>query len=144
VKGRAYGTHGATGAASAQAALRDALQVIHRLFAPFIPFVTEEVWSWWQRGSVHAQPWPMPSAITGDLTLLDPVCEVLAAVRRAKTEAKASQKAAVSLVVVDAPLVLLAAIRAAEVDLRDAGTVTEMQLRSADVFTCDITLAVTE
>ncbi|MDO8389438.1 MAG: valine--tRNA ligase [Actinomycetota bacterium] len=141
VKGRAYNGHGPEGAASAQAALREALHVVHRLFAPFIPFVTEEVWSWWQQGSVHAQPWPVASGRVGDASLLDPVCEVMAAVRRAKTEAKASQKAAVSLLVVHAPDSQLASIRAAQVDLSDAGTITATEWLVGDTLTCDVTLA---
>ena len=58
VKGRRYGEQGADGAGSANAALTAALSVMLRLFAPFLPFVTEEVWSWWQEGSMHTAAWP--------------------------------------------------------------------------------------
>jgi valyl-tRNA synthetase len=142
VKGRAYNGHGAELAASAQAALRQALHAIHRLFAPFLPFVTDEVWSWWQEGSVHTAAWPATTtAIAGDASMLDPVGEVLAAIRRSKTESKLSQKAGVSLVDVTAPSTSVDAIRSASDDLCDAGSVVELRCEVGDVLAIEVTLA---
>ncbi|MCY7297868.1 MAG: valine--tRNA ligase, partial [Ilumatobacteraceae bacterium] len=143
VKSRAYAIHGPVAAASAQAALRQALHTVLRLFAPFIPFVTDEVWSWWREGSVHSQSWPaLDSTIAmGDVDMLDPVCAVLAAIRRTKTEAKVSQKAAVALLVIASPGATQALLEAAEGDLRDAGSVEAVQYEAGYALTCAVELA---
>src|SRR5262249_8828313 len=96
VKSRGDGSRGGdTGAPGARAALRLALEGLQRLLAPFLPFATEEVWSWWQEGSIHRASWPEAGALDAiadgaDGADLDPALDVLAAVRKAKTEAKVS------------------------------------------------------
>ena len=144
VKGRAYNSRGPEAANSALRALREALGSVQRLFAPMIPFATEEAWSWWNTTSVHAASWPAPSALTGDATLIDPIIDTLAHVRRAKTEAKQSQKAAVESLVVTAPAALHAAVIAGDGDLRDAGSIATVSLVEGDGFSCAITLAPTD
>ena len=135
VKTRAYGTDeggapdGAT--TSARAALGLALSALIRLLAPFLPFVTEEVWSWWHEGSVHRAPWPSPPELdgaAGDGAVLDTVAEVLGAVRKAKSEAGVSMRAPVAEVRVSGPAERLAAVRAGLDDLRAAGNVAEVVL----------------
>ncbi len=92
VKARAY-----DGDASAVTALRAALDALLRLFAPFLPFVTEEVWSWWREGSVHTAAWPSVAGRGGDPGVLEAVADVLARVRKAKSAAKLSMRAEVTL-----------------------------------------------
>src|SRR5215211_390321 len=97
VKARAYGEAGPPGQASAVASLRLALDTMVRLFAPALPFVSEEVWSWWRDGSVHVSPWPEGGplrAATGveapSPLALETATAVLAEIRRAKTAARRS------------------------------------------------------
>ncbi|MEM9041457.1 MAG: valine--tRNA ligase [Actinomycetota bacterium] len=144
VKNRAYGTLGDEAAASATNALRIALGSFQRLLAPFLPFATEEAWSWWHDHSIHAAEWPTPSGLGGDESLLDPVVEVLTLVRRAKSEAKVSQRAAVDQVTVSAADGAGAAIEAGRSDLIAAGTISTLDVVPATdggPVTCDVVLA---
>jgi valyl-tRNA synthetase len=130
VKGRAYESQGREQAASAQLALRLALSAIQRLMAPFIPFTTETVWRWWQSGSVHRATWPSAAELgaVGDASLITPIGEVLAQVRRAKTEAKTSQKTPVASAEVTGSPAELAAVETGRADLSEAGSVQAWSL----------------
>jgi len=131
VKNRAYGALGESRALSARLALEEALSALLRLFAPFLPFVTEESWSWWQDGSVHRAPWPSPGSTGGDPSVLHAARRVLAEIRRAKTEAGASLRAEVAKTTVSGPAALLGAVEAADDDLRQSGAVADLQLVEA-------------
>jgi valyl-tRNA synthetase len=120
VKERAYG-----GDASARAALGTALSVQLRLFAPFLPYVTEEVWSWWRDGSVHTAPWPT-ERFDGDPTILAATAEALRQIRRAKSERNLSMRTEVAQAVIRGPVEDLDRIDAAGKDLRAAGRLAEV------------------
>lgn len=129
VKIRAYSDDNPEGNASARAALAIALSVLQRLLAPFMPFVTDEVWSWWHAQSIHRSPWPVRSE-TGGATnnhTYGAIREVLSAVRREKTEAKVSMRAEVAEVVVTGDSALLATVRNGEDDLRAAGAIASVR-----------------
>jgi valyl-tRNA synthetase len=151
VKARAYGSSnhgdgsggGDEGGASARGTLRQALDVQLRLFAPFLPFVTEEVWSWWRDGSVHAAAWPSagPAADAGDPAVLATAAAVLGQIRKAKTAARLSMRAEAARVVVRGPDE--AAVRASEPDLRAAGNITDFAFERAQELATEVTLAET-
>ena len=136
VKERAYNAEGTVTAAqqaSAAIALRKALHVMLRLFAPFLPFATEEVWGWWQKdaGSIHRASWPVVEELTagidaGNIGLLELASIAVGGVRKAKSDAKASMKAAVESATIEAPAAVLTSLRLLESDLKSVGKIQSL------------------
>jgi valyl-tRNA synthetase len=123
-------------AASARAALTIALETYLRLFAPVLPFATEEVWSWFRPGSVHHAPWPEAAplrAVAGaaDSALVDAAGEALATLRKIKSEAKVSQRTELLSVDLLVPESKVAAVNAAKADIMAAGRVRQLQIVDA-------------
>ncbi len=150
VKTRAYSP--GQDSSSARSSLHRALSILQRLLAPMLPFATEEVWSWLESGSIHLSNWPTTQETLADFvttddasSLLDATCVVLAAVRRAKTEAKVSQRAEVSQLVVTAPSATIDLLKANILDLRNAGALQEIKyvISTSQTNTQDIVAQVT-
>jgi valyl-tRNA synthetase len=146
VKMRAYGDADDAATKSARATLALTLSVLQRLFAPIMPFVTDEVWHWWHDRSVHASPWPtlkeLPTLdVIGAGSTYEPVCAVLEAIRRAKSSAKVSQRAEVTSITVRAPAEFLAAIALCEEDLKAAGGVSTVMAREEPELSIEVLLA---
>ncbi len=135
VKGRRYGEQGPEGAGSANSALVAALSVYLRLFAPFLPFVTEEVWSWWRDGSIHRAPWPVRAelaALAGEVTpddhrKWDYATLLLGEVRKRRSEAKQSMKVPIVRAVIGDTSDNLVHLDAIEADLRSAGRIAQLE-----------------
>ena len=141
VKSRAYGESegdSSAGTTSARTALSIALGTLHRLFAPFLPFTTEEVWSWCMDGSVHNTPWPtvdeFDGAASGDTNALGVASEVLSAIRGAKSAAKVGMGADVALVTVSDTEERLAPFELVRADVQAAGKVVELRTESGESF----------
>jgi valyl-tRNA synthetase len=141
VKQRAYRAPGEPGGASARRTLEMTLSVLLRLLAPHLPFVTEEVWSWWQSGSVHRAPWPDPAElrvaaapVAGDADPLVYVvaADVLGAIRKAKTTEQRSLRADVANLRVTDTSERLAALEAARGDVLEAGRVRSLDTDLGD------------
>jgi valyl-tRNA synthetase len=121
------------------------LSVLLRLFAPFLPFVTEEVWSWWQEGSVHKAQWPAaseierlmaddsPSSRQRDQEIYDQATEVLFEVRKRRSEDKKPIKVPITGVVLPDAFRGLIAIPQVEADLKSALRVKAFTIAAADV-----------
>jgi valyl-tRNA synthetase len=145
VKGRAYGSHGPEAAGSAIASLRLALDVLLRLFAPFLPYATEEVWSWWRQGSIHRARWPAPSELEARSAGADPVVYEVAAwvlgeVRKEKALAKRSLRTEVERLVVRDTEERLKILRGVARDVAEAGKVRSVDYVEATEPSVEVSL----
>ncbi len=88
------------GRASAVSTLRLGLNVVLRLFAPIVPTITDEVWSWVfaeETGhlSIHKAPWPTPEELDSIPApkvagSFQAACDAISAIRKAKSESGVS------------------------------------------------------
>jgi valyl-tRNA synthetase len=151
VKGRRYDPEPGV-AASVSLALECSMSVFQRLFAPFLPFVCEEVWSWWQEGSIHRSSWPEAeelAAMAGgseqeldrELKALEVTAEVLSEVRKAKSQAKRPMRAPVARVVAHDTTERLDALVLGEGDLLQAGSIELLERVEGEELSVDVELA---
>jgi len=147
VKERAYGAASPEEQASAVLTLRGAVDVFLRLLAPYLPFATEEVWSWTHEGSIHVAAWPTEAELaalangggfaTGSSAELERsglrplVSQALIGIRRAKTDAKASQKTVAISATIAGPALLAAAAD----DLKAVGRIQSLTFAEGDEVT---------
>jgi len=127
-----------TGDRSAQGALHVALRTLQQLLAPFLPFVAEEVWSWWQAGSVHRSRWPnaddVQTAFSGspdgrDSGDWDAVVAALAEIRRARADSRLPFRQQIESLTLVHPAGIAAPVQAAMADLRHAANIGEIRLQ---------------
>jgi valyl-tRNA synthetase len=102
-----------------------------RLFGPFLPYATEEVWSWWQdSGSIHRSAWPTVTELA-DISdahdgLLEQASQALFGVRKAKSDAKVSMKAEVASATLKTPNAEAFALIAK--DIKAVGRIAELSI----------------
>ncbi|WP_406489724.1 class I tRNA ligase family protein [Streptomyces phaeochromogenes] len=108
-----------------------------RLFAPVLPFVTEEAWSWRAEGSVHRAAWPaadelrqMAGGVDGEL--LATAADVIAAVRKAKSEAQVSMRTDVARAVISGSRAALDRFALVHADVRAAGRIGAVDQQVGD------------
>jgi len=130
VKVRAYREENEAKKRSAQAALEYSLKTYLRLLAPFIPYITDEVWSWRFAGesaSIHRAAWPALSETDSldkePVSTLDLAIDILSEVRGAKTQAQKGMKHPVETLEVILPKAELTVFKTIEEDCIRAGSI---------------------
>lgn len=151
IKDRAYGARGEEEQASVLAALATTLDALLRLFAPFLPFATDEVWRWWRAGSVHRANWPTNTgykaiADDADVAVLPTIGIALGGLRKSKSEAKVKQRTEVEVATITADADSIRRIEAGIGDLKAAGNVRELNLVTGEgeLTVSDVVLVVEE
>jgi valyl-tRNA synthetase len=130
-KTRAY-----AGDPSALGTLRTALDVVLRLFAPVLPYTTEEVWNQARSEpeSIHRNPWPVADELPGaeDDGCFDVAVDVLARIRKTKSEAKVSIKWPVADLNVAGPRTKLDPLTTVLEDVLSTGNVNRHSLTESE------------
>ncbi len=145
-RGFADGARGdeAAESGSAVASLRLGLSVLLRLFAPVLPYITEEVWSWAfadetapdgdaAARSVHAAAWPSASDFANveapaDEKSFEAAVAALAAINKAKADAEVSMGREVESLTLAAEPATLETLRGVVADVLSAARVAEHAL----------------
>jgi len=126
VKTRAYSENNK----SAVAGLMKSIDTFSKMFAPFLPFITEEVyhartWGHDQEASIHAQRWPdakdFEQIQERDTVLYDSVSSIVSEIRKTKTAANKTQKTPVVKVEIVAPQELRETLEKGRVDIENVG-----------------------
>ena len=122
VKDRVYDDANAAGQKSARLALGIATETYLKLFAPFLPFVTDEVWSWWQSDSVHTSEWPNASRLSevaadANAQTMNAVSSIVSQLRKIKSDAQVSMRTEISSAIISAPAHVIELARTVERDL---------------------------
>jgi valyl-tRNA synthetase len=135
-RARTLGTYGAEAQGSALATLRIALGVFLRLFAPFIPYIADEVWSWAYAGetgcaSIHASAWPSEAdfsglSIDGNEGIFDIAVEALYAINRSRSGAGVSSAREIKTATLAAKPEAFTLLKAACEDIRLAVRANEL------------------
>ncbi|MDO5719385.1 MAG: valine--tRNA ligase [Actinomycetaceae bacterium] len=105
---------------SARSALAIVVDTVVRLFAPFLPFATEEVWSWYRHSSVHNAPWPSAvdlQNVDGNPEILHAASQALIRLRRVKSEARVSPRIPYLHVTLEVPAALVDLLELCRQDL---------------------------
>jgi valyl-tRNA synthetase len=145
-KARRYGDRGPEGAASANGAMLIALSALTRLLAPFLPFVTDETWSWWHAGSVHTAEWPTSVEILEAIGGRDGeasavylrTSEVLGEIRKQKTLQQLSPGSAVPEVTVFSDDDLGLRLQGVLADLQAASRAGALRFTAGGAFRVEI------
>jgi valyl-tRNA synthetase len=133
VKQRSYAEDDPAGRQSALASLAFALHTYLRLLAPFLPYVTEEVWSWRFAGegrlqSVHTAPWPRVAEFAAIPEFpvagaYEAAVEVMSKIRGAKTLAQKNLRWPVATLTITGTQEALDSLKPVTDDLLRAGNV---------------------
>jgi valyl-tRNA synthetase len=123
-----------------------ALSVLTRLFAPFLPFVTDETWSWWHAGSVHRAAWPTEAEILETMGQRDTDASaiylvatvVLGEIRKQKTLLQLSAGTAVTAIKIFNDDDLAVRLEGVTPDLKAAARADTLSFEADTAFRVDI------